>query len=131
MVASSPKLRPIFEQEPQIILTTSSPRTLRFNLHAMPSSLLKMIGMDDTDELTQEGFPHCDCALLAYFLTHRVGNVSPTIGVSKLSRFASQLYIEEFRLATQFLEVSRRFGVNHSRFILTTAPGRSARALAH
>ena len=131
MVASSHKLRPIFEQEPQIVFTTASPRTLRFNLLGMPSSLLKMIGMDGTDELTQEGFPHCDCALLAYFLTHRIGNVLPAIGVSKLSCFASQLYITAFLIAPRVLEVSRRFGINHSRFILTTAPGRRTRALAH
>ena len=109
ITASSSKLRPIFEQEPQIIFTTSSPRTLRFTLHGILPSLLKTVSMDEADELTQEGFPHCDCALLAYFLENHIENIIPVIGISKLSCFASELYFKAFRIASHNLEVSHYF----------------------
>jgi len=105
ITASSSKLRPIFEQGPQIIFATSSPRTLRFTLHGILPSLLKTVGMDEADELTQEGFPHCDCALLAYFLE----NIIPVIGVSKLSCFACELYFKAFSIGAYTLEVSHCF----------------------
>jgi len=42
--------------------------------------------------------PHGECALIAYFLTHNIGDVFYSIGVSKSSCFGCQTYLTAFSL---------------------------------
>ena len=95
-VASASMQHALFETEPQIVFVRSQSRDVRFHV-AEALDAIRTSGSSnaepDNKETYYTAYPHCECTIVAYFLSHNTRHLSPCIGSSKARCYGCRQYV--------------------------------------
>ena len=124
-VAASHTLRSLFEHMPALVFVTSEPRQIDFDLSNPPERIAEALEKLKIRTLRNvySRYPHCECALLAYFLRLHIKDAYTTIGVSKSSCLGCRIYFRAFSVMILVRHLSLMVSSRHTDSLSTHLGG--------